>query len=440
MGSNSSSASGAALTRRAFVALAAGAAVGRPRSGGASVRTDNGAPPATGPAVAGMEPFDGLMTTFLGENRVPGASLAISRGGRLVYARGFGHADEETREPVQPAARFRIASISKPITAVAVMQLVEQGRLKLDEPVLDRIDPAKYLSQGVEPDPRWNRVTIRQCLQHTGGWDRAQSFDPIARPWDIAEALGVEPPIAPAQIVRYMLGRPLDFDPGERYAYSNFGYLLLGRVLEAATGEEYEAHVRKAVLAPLGITSMRLGRALVEERAEGEVTYYAPRHRPRRALYPPRVGQEVPIQYGGENFEAFEAHGGWIASAADLAKFAAAFHDPSACPILGAEAIGTMWERPPGAAGIQPDGSPRDAFYGCGWLVRPVGGEGRVSAWHAGQIAGTSTLLVRRWDGLAWAVLFNTDAIPGGTTPAAKIDSLLHEAAAKVNVWPDAIP
>ncbi len=422
-------------TRRAFLAAVAGAVAGRSRRRTAFAESTGTAAPVTGDAVAGLEPFDELMQSFLAEHGVPGASLAVSRGGRVVYARGFGYADVDASEPVAPAALFRIASISKPVTAVAVMRLVEQGRLQLDDCVAERMD--QFLPEGAEPDVRWNRITVRQCLQHTGGWDRGKSFDPIARPWDIAEALGIEPPVAPSHIVRYMLGRPLDFDPGERYAYSNFGYLVLGRIVEAVTGEPYEAHVRKAVLAPLGITAMQLGRALIEHRAPGEVKYYAARERTSRALYPPRVGQPVPIQYGGENLEAFEAHGGWIASAVDLVKFAAAFDAPANCPILGEEAIRTMWARPEGAAGTQPDGTPRDAFYGCGWSVRPVGDEGKLNAWHAGRIAGTSTLLVRRWDGLNWAVLFNTESVAGGQAPAAKIDSLVHQAAAKVAAWPE---
>ncbi len=424
-------------TRRAFLATVAGAVAVAPRGGTAFAAASRDGVPATGAAVAGLEPFDELMRSFLAEHSVPGAALAVSRGGRVVYARGFGCADVDAQTPVEPTALFRIASISKPITAVAVLQLVEQGRLQLDDRAIDSMDLPRFLAEDAEPDPRWKRVTVRHCLQHTGGWDRGKSFDPIARPWDIAATLDIEPPVTPAHVVRYMLGRPLDFEPGKRYAYSNFGYLVLGRIIEAVTGRQYETHVRKAVLAPLGITSMRLGRALLAHRAPGEVKYYPARARTRPALYPPRIGQPVPIQYGGENFEAFEAHGGWIASAVDLVKFAAAFDDPTNCPILGEDAIRTMWSRPAGAAGTQPDGTPREVFYGCGWSVRPVGNEGALNAWHGGRIAGTSTLLVRRWDGLNWAVLFNTESTPGGPAPAARIDPLVHRAAARANAWPN---
>src|SRR5690606_16366204 len=89
-------------------------------------------------------------------------------------------------------------------------------------------------------------------------------------------ALGVAPPARQEHIIRYVLGRPLDFDPGERHAYSNFGYCLLGRVIEKITGQPYEQYVRQHVLAPLGISSMCLGQTRLDKRHAGEVKYYDP--------------------------------------------------------------------------------------------------------------------------------------------------------------------
>jgi CubicO group peptidase (beta-lactamase class C family) len=384
-----------------------------------------------------LEIFDRLMTGFLERNQVPGAALAITRGKRLIYARGFGYADVESREPVAPMSRFRIASVSKPITAVAVMRLVERGRLRLDDRILDVIGPHLGIAPSSVVDPRWRAITILHLLRHQGGWDRAQSFDPVGRAWQIAGSLHIRPPVTPAHLVRYMLGVPLDFAPGERHAYSNFGYVLLGRAIEAVAGEPYEGHVRREVLAPLGITGMRLGRALLADRAPGEVKYYdrAQRHTP--ALFGPHLGQLVPFQYGGENFESFEAHGGWIASAVELVRFVSAFDDPKSCPVLAAASIQTMWSRPPGAAGFEADGHPRAAYYGCGWSVRPVGDDGRANTWHGGLVAGACTLLVRRYDGLDWAVLFNTDSAPDHKVLSDLIDARLHQAAAAVFTWPE---
>lgn len=422
-------------TRRAFLALTAATAAGLVRRCPLHAQP-SGRVPVKGAAEPGLEPFDQLMTSFVTEHRVPGAALAVSRHGKLIYARGFGYADVENKEPVQPAALFRIASVSKPLTAVAVMQLVDKGRLRLDDAVVDRMKLAPLVTAGSRPDPRWNRITVRQCLQHTGGWDRDKSYDPIGKAWDIAGAFGIQPPVMPVHVVRYMMGQPLDFDPGERYAYSNLGYLVLGRIIEAVTGQKYETYVQREVLAPLGIKRMRLGRALAENRTQGEVRYYDAKQRTGPALYPPRLGQPVPVQYGAANLEAYEAHGGWLASAVDLVRFAAAFDNPARCPLLGPKAIEEMWARPAGAAGREADGRPKDAYYGCGWQVRPVGQTGRSNAWHTGFITGTEALLVRRWDGLDWAVLFNTDRAPDGSRLAGLIDGRLHKAAAQVKGWP----
>src|SRR6185312_12807281 len=95
---------------------------------------------ATGLEDPRLASFDRLMTRFCKENKIPGAALAVAQGSRLVYARGFGLADVEQHEPARPRSLFRIASISKPFTAAAVLQLVERGKLKLDQPVVDLLD------------------------------------------------------------------------------------------------------------------------------------------------------------------------------------------------------------------------------------------------------------------------------------------------------------
>jgi CubicO group peptidase (beta-lactamase class C family) len=418
--------------RRRFLGRAAGSLAAL-----ATVRIHSrAAAPITGEHDRRLESFDKMMESFIEAHRVPGATLAVTHRGKLVYARGFGFADEDTKEPVQPAALFRIASVSKPLTATAVLQLAERNKFQLSDHVLQHVPFEPHLETGAKPDPRWHKITIRQLLHHTGGWDRDSSYDPIGIPWKIAKAMHKQPPVAPIEIVRYMMGQPFDFDPGARYAYSNLGYLILGRLIEDITKQSYETHVEKTVLAPLGIKTIKLGRALAEHRAKNEVKYYDLKHRTGPCLYPPKIGQPVPLPYGAENFEGFESHGGWIASAPDLVRFASAFDQPARCPILSEHGIETMWERPPGLAGYGADGKPSEMFYACGWDVQPIGKSGR-NTWHSGGISGTSTLLVRRSDGLNWAVLFNTDEDPKGKAPADLIDPLVHKAADAVKVWPD---
>lgn len=381
---------------------------------------------------ADLTPLDKLFTDFLSEHKLPGAAVAVTRGGKLVYARGFGLADTEKKLPVQPDSQFRIASVSKPITAVGVMMLVEQGKVKLDDPALKYVKLKAAVPAGGEFDKRWEKVTVRQCLQHTGGWDRGKKggFDPIGIPGRITQALKLDGPPAPEDVVRYMMGQPLDFDPGAKMVYSNLGYLVLGRVMETVTGQKYEPWVKKNVLAPVKAGGMSLGKGVPEKRAKGEVRYYDSKSRKGVCLYPPRAGQQVPLPDGAQNIEGFEAHGGWVGSAVDLVRFASAFDDGKKSPLLSADSIKEMWARPEGA-------DKKETYYGCGWSVRPRVETGKVTAWHTGLISGTSTLLVRRFDGLNWAVLFNTDANADGKQPSSLIDGPMHTAADTVKTWPD---
>ncbi len=389
----------------------------------------------TGMANPDLVPFDHLMTEFLQQHDVPGGVLAVTRHSQLIYARGFGFAEKETQRPVQPDSLFRLASISKPITAVAVMQLVQQGKFGLDDRVFDILPAKDWLPE--KHDERLLAITVRQLLQHSGGWDREKSFDPIGKLRQISKFVDKPLPATPADVIRYTLSLPLDFDPGTRYAYYNVDYLILGRLIDHATGQNYEAYVKQHVLAPVGITRMQLGRAWKGDLAQGEVCYYDSKHRESTAINGSKLGEKVPQVYGAENVEGYEAHGGWIGSAIDLTRFAAAFDKPDASPLLSAKSIQTMWARPEGGPGFDAEGKPRDLYYGCGWSVRPLGNTGRANTFHSGLISGTSTLLVRRHDGLNWAVLFNTDHDQKDKTLSTLIDPLVHEAAGAVKNWPE---
>jgi N-acyl-D-amino-acid deacylase len=395
--------------------------------------------PVSGEGRPELAAFDDLMTSFVRKHEVPGATLAVARRGKIVYARGFGHADREAGEPVRPESLFRIASLSKPITAAAILTLAGRGKLDVEARVFDLLHLEGRIPGGATLDPRWRSVTVLQLLRHTGGWDRARSFDPMFRAVDFARQAGTQPPANPPEIIRAMLGVPLDFDPGTRYAYSNFGYCLLGRVIEAASGCGYEAFVREEVLAPLGIRAMRLGRTHLADRAPGEVRYYEARHPTGSSVFAADLGESVPTTYGTWNQEALDAHGGWIASAADLVRFGSALDDGADPRLLGPRMAELLIARPEGAAGHTPAGTPKPSYYACGWnvLIPDAGG---VTTWHTGSLPGTSTLLVRRHDGLCWAVLFNTRSGSSRTDLAVLIDPLLHRVADGVKSWPDTEP
>jgi len=390
--------------------------------------------PVTGDSSPGLASFDETLIAFIEKKGIPGAALAVVKKGRLVLARGYGWSDPAAKKPVLPTSLFRVASLSKAVTAAAVLQLADRGKLSLDAPVLGLPGLIPLLPKGKKVDPRLKSVTIGRLLHHTGGFDRKASFDPMFRSIEIARSLGIRPPARQADIIRYMLGRPLDFDPGARFAYSNFGYCLLGRVIEGATGMTYENYVVKNVLGPLGIRRMKIGKSLAAERAPGEVTYHAGKRKTASAVSG-KIGAPVPPPYGGFYLEAMDSHGGWIASVVDMARFASAFDDPRHCPILSEGSVRRMFSRPFGPAGFDEKGRPKAAYYACGWMVRPVGKE-KADHWHTGSLPGTATLMVRRHDGLCWVVFFNTRHDPAGGSLTREIDPLLHRAADSVETWP----
>lgn len=411
---------------------------------------------ATGNETGTVDPrfksFDQLMRSMIQQHQVPGASLAVSRGEKILYQRAFGFADRDKQQLVQPDSLFRIASVSKPLTAIAVLKLTEQSKIDLDEAVLPILQDA--LGEKLQPiDSRWNKITVRNCLQHTGGWNRDKSFDPIAQPRKIAKHLQKKTPVSPLDIVRYMIQQPLDFEPAADHAYSNFGYVVLGRIIEQRSGLAYEDYVRQTVLAPTGAARMKLGKARKVDCAPGEVCYYDRESRKAKSLYE-QVETEVDLPYGAENFEAFEAHGGWIASASDLLRWTHGLLPNSSTPLLKPETIEWIKQRPEGAPGLEDDGSPKKAYYGLGWMVRPIERMTksetqkvkaptaasdlspvlRANLWHGGFIAGTEALLVCRWDHVHWAVIFNTQSSPSKKSLTQIIDPLLHRAAAEAGL------
>lgn len=380
--------------------------------------------PMTGTAVPGMASFDRIVPALMSKWGVPGAAVAVVRDGRLVLARGYGYADVDAERAVQPDALFRVASVSKPITAAAVLTLVEEGRLDLNArafEILGDLEPPP----GTTVDPRIRQVTVRQLLHHAGGWDRDASFDPMFRPGIAAEAVGEQAPADAETVIRYMLGQPLDFEPGARHAYSNFGYAVLGRVIEKVTGESYEAYTQRAVLAPAGVSRMRIGSSRLAGRAPGEVRYY---DRGVSASVFPGEGT-VPTPDGGFHLEAMDSHGGWIASATDLLRFATAVDgSPTRADVLPAELVREMVAAPPPPLW---QGSP--SHYAMGWMVRPA----EDNWWHDGALPGTTALLVRTGGGLAWAVLMNSrPASAPGTSLAAELDAAMWQAVGEVSSWP----
>ncbi len=381
-------------------------------------------------------PLHQRLQQFFEEHAPPGMSVAVARHGKLVYARGFGFADPEAKMPVTPRSRFRLASVSKPITAVAALRLVDEERIELDAPIL------KYVAIEAptpETDPRWKEITVRHCLQHLGGWDRSKSWDPMSSRGArfITKELNRPLPVTVEDILRVMRRRPLDTDPGSTYAYSNFGYCLLGRAIERATGQSYAEAVQRLVFTPLELTGFQLAKNLRTTRAENEVVYIDSKGRTAPAATGPEIDAVVPLPYGVELMETMDANGGWIGSAEEVVRFGMAFDDPASSPLLKPKTIAAMVAPPAGALGHEVNGDPKPIYYGLGWQVRPrPGSRTGVNKWHNGLVSGTSTHFVCRHDGIVWAALFNSDANPKGEQFSGLIDPVMHQAVDAVREWP----
>jgi N-acyl-D-amino-acid deacylase len=417
----------------------------------------------TGDAVASLASYDRFMQSLMQKWKIPGASVAVTKDGRLVFARGYGYANKETKQPVAPDALFRIASVSKPLTAIAVLRLVEEHKLDLNEPAFAALAPLEPPPGGIV-DSRLHSITVRQLMNHTGGWDRDRSFDAMFIPERAAAGVGAPSPADATTVIRYMLGQKLDFDPGARFAYSNLGYAILGRILERRTGLTYAEVMHKYVLDPAGVTRMKLGRTLKKFRPPEEVCYYDNNDEKTESVFP-YVKDKVAWPDGGFYLEAMDAHGAWTASAIDLVRIVAALEGRGAhkAPLLTSESRKTMLEFPQFAetsakakrrrkndkpkndavngaeksAAQATAGAPAVAAaqtgYALGWNVRLEGSD--ANWWHTGSLPGTTALLVRAHNGLTWAVLFNSRPEDYGKFQR-ELDPGCWAAAAEVKDWP----
>jgi CubicO group peptidase (beta-lactamase class C family) len=307
------------------------------------------------------------------KSSAPGLSVAVARHGQLVYQQGFGYADKSAGGRATPSSLFRIASISKPITSVAIFSLIEQGHLGLDDLIFGADGILKFDYGETYPE-RVTKITLHHLLTHTcGGWDNhTGSVDPMF----------YKPALNHHELITWTLRElPLAYDPGTHYSYSNFGFCVLGRVIEKITGQSYADYAQQAVLSKCGIKDMRLGGNTYAQRAPGEVVYYG------------QAGSGAnPYNM---NVTRMDSHGGWIATPTDLVQFAMHVDGFAITPnILGADTIKTMTT----ATAQNPN-------YACGWCVNRV-----HNWWHAGSLPGTLTVMVRTASGLCWAAFTNTRA------------------------------
>jgi CubicO group peptidase (beta-lactamase class C family) len=345
----------------------------------------------------GVDRIDAAMNDVMQRHAPPGIAVAVVYEGRLVFANAYGTADLAGTQPLRPDHLFRIASVSKPVTGIAALKAIEEGLLDPDAAAFEIL--ARFLPPA-GADPRLPLIRVRHLLHHTGGWDFYDyPDDPLFRSGEIAAALGSTLPLEPETLVRWVAMQPLAFDPGTGFAYTNIGYVTLGRVIEESTGFGYEDFVRRFVLEPAGITAARLGGITRAERAADEVEYESFRNSIWKSVFDGATVVSEPA-YGGINLAGFDASSAWLFSVVDLARLAAASDGDDAYPDVISRhsfefmtAVGTP-------AGTQPLGV---AWY----LGRDAAGN--VDRWdHSGGMPGTISYLGRLSNGVIVAVVTNT--------------------------------
>ena len=335
----------------------------------------------------------GVATGFMKQHSIPGLSVAVARRGELVYEEAFGFSDRDRGEKLTSSNLFRIASVSKPFTSVGIFLLIEQGRLELDNLVFG---PAGVLRGdfGAPPYKQYvGQVRLRHLLTHTcGGWQN-DGTDPMFR----------HPEMNHKQLITWALANvPLKNPPGEHYAYSNFGYCILGRVIEKITGQPYEKYIHQSILDRCDISDMRIGGNTLAERSPREVVYYG-------------QGGQNPYDM---NVRRMDSHGGWLARASDLVRFAVRVDGFTPPPdILKPASIHEMTTA-----------TTADPGYAKGWAVNKYN-----NWWHSGSLPGTTSIMVRTASGFCWAALANSRE--SGQDTGGAMDDMMWQLVRKVKSW-----
>jgi len=361
----------------------------------------------TGIPVPQMTGADTRIKNFMTTYAIPTLTFAMAKNGKIVYMRAFGYADKANTVLAQPYNLFRIASCSKQITSIAIMKLMQEGKLNMSDKVFGTgglLEHHPSYATATITDNRIYNITVRQLLEHSAGWDRTVNCnpnpttpyswfiggcDPIDGPLRVTQQLGTSNPATENDLIKYLLQLGLNFDPGTKYAYSNIGYLVLGAIIEQLSEMSYEEYIQTTILHPLGIFDMHIGKNLLSEKMEREVEYVGGEGN-NLSVY--GDGRSLPWEYGGMNVNAMDAHGGWVCTARDMITLLNAVDGFATKPdILSKAAVDTM---------VKP--SATSPNYAKGWQVNASN-----NWWHTGAIPGTASEQVRASNGYTWTVIMN---------------------------------
>mgnify|MGYP001177270966 CR=1 FL=1 len=357
--------------------------------------TEPSAPPIE-PCLS-LERFDSTMVQFMETQNIKAGVLGVMKGGRLVYDKSFGWQDEAQEITLPQGAMMRLASVTKPITAAAVRELIDSELVDLDDFVFDLGQPEggiltlmPFPSLG---DSLLKKITVQHLLQHRGGWDRDLAGDLTFKEIVIADAMNVPSPPGRTNTIRYILGQPLQFSPGTKTAYANIGYLVLGLIVEEVSGEDFLSYVTTTLFEPLGVPNGELiqGRTFPVDRSPREPWYDSDTM--SQNVFDPN-GPPVEIPNGGWDVESRISSGGLVGSARSIVEFLDVYQ-------TAGDGIGTR----------------RRGAEGSGWRW-----------YHTGSLPGTNTLARQRGDGINYAVLFNKRPSAGESYSSqirSKIDAIL---------------
>lgn len=344
-----------------------------------------------------IQSIDDQVVQFMNTYNVPALSLAITKDEQLVYAKAYGQADLEAKQAATTQNLFRIASLSKQLTSIAIMRLMDMGKISMQDKVFG-LGSILGFDYGTQPyGPGITDITIDELLHHTcGGWSNDDTTYP--------DPMFTNPNMTAQQLISWTLDNiPLEYIPGTNYDYSNFGYCILGRVIEKITDMPYTIAVQSLVLKPSGVTDMKIGGNTLAQRYSNEVKYYG-------------QSGENPYIY---NITRMDSHGGWIASATDLARVLVHVDGQSGNDILSPQAITTMTT--PSIA---------NQNYACGWATNGV------NWWHTGSLPGTSgeQAITVQAGNFNFVILTNTRSLDNNYS--SDMDQLFWNAQANTTNWP----
>ncbi|HEX6505586.1 MAG TPA: serine hydrolase domain-containing protein [Terriglobales bacterium] len=310
------------------------------------------APVFSRPAAA-ADKIDQFVQAEMRQQHIPGLALLVARDGKTVRAQGYGLANVELQVPVKPETLFQSGSVGKQFTATAVMMLVEEGKVRLDDPI------SSYLKDGPSA---WNQVTVRELLSHTGG------FTDYPKDFDLRKDY-TEP-----ELLKIVAGIPLAFEPGTSWSYSNLGYLTLGILIHQVTGKFYGDFLQERIFQPLGMKTTRI-------MSEADII-------PNRSSGYQLVKGELKNQDWVSPTLNTTADGSLYFSILDLAKWDAALYTEK---LLKRSSLEQMW-----TPVKLKNGQPNSGHYGFGWFIESIGGKRVVR--HEGEWQGFTTFITRHVD------------------------------------------